>query len=68
MPYIAHLGILPQFGQNHLVVIEILPFSCSVLFLVMADGDHLAMPNYKKSKWLNAKIIDFCNTELVQFH
>ena len=39
------------------MVIEILPFSCSVLFVVMADGDHLAMPNCKKSKCLNAKII-----------
>ena len=41
----------------HLVVIEVLSFSCSVLFLVMADGDHPAMPYCKKSKWLNAKII-----------
>ena len=31
----------------HLVVIEILSFSCSVLFLVMADGNHLAVPNCK---------------------
>ena len=43
----------------HLVVIEILSFSCSVLLLVKADGNHLAVQNYqkKKSKWLNAKII-----------
>ena len=42
----------------HLVVIEILLFSCSVLLLVKADGDHPAVPNCKKkSKWLNAKII-----------
>ena len=43
----------------HLVVIEILSFSCSVLLLVKADGNHLAVPNCKKkkSKWLNAKII-----------
>ena len=37
--------------------IEILSFSCSVLLVVKADGDHLAVPNCKKSKWLNAKII-----------
>ena len=41
----------------HFMVIEILSFSCFVLFLVMPDGDHLAVPNCKKSKWLNAKII-----------
>ena len=40
-----------------LVVIGILSFSCSVLLLVKADGDNLAVPNCKKSKWLNAKII-----------
>ena len=33
----------------HLVVIEILPSSCSVLFLVTADDNHLAVPNCKKS-------------------
>ena len=38
------------------MVIEML-FSCSVLLLVKEDGDHLAVPNCKKSKWLNAKII-----------
>ena len=50
----------------HFVVIEILSFSCSVLLLVKADGDHLAVPNCqkkkkkkkrKKSKWLYSKII-----------
>ena len=41
----------------HLVIIEMLSFSCSVLILVKADGDHLAVPNCKKSIWLNAKII-----------
>ena len=45
----------------HLEVNEILSFSCSVLLLVKADGDHLAVPNCKKKKknqkWLNAKII-----------
>ena len=46
-PDIAHLGILPQFG---LLVIEKLSFSCSVLLLVKADGDHLAVPNLKKIK------------------
>ena len=46
----------------HLVVIEILSFSCSVLLVVKADGYHLAVPNCKKSKWLN-----YCNTKLVQF-
>ena len=34
----------------HLVIIEILSFSCSVVFLVMADGNHLAMPDCKKIK------------------
>ena len=38
------------------MVIEILSVSCSVLFLVKADGDHFVVPNCKKSKWLNAKI------------
>ena len=33
-----------------LVVIEILSFSCSVLLLIKADGDHLAVPNGKKIK------------------
>ena len=39
----------------HSVVIEILSFTCSVLLLVKADGDHLAVPNCKKSKQLNRK-------------
>ena len=34
----------------HLVVIEILSFSCSKLLLVKANGDHLAVPNSKKIK------------------
>ena len=34
----------------HLVVNEILSFSCFVLFLVMADGDHLAVSNCKKNQ------------------
>ena len=34
----------------HLVVIERLSFSCSVLLLVKADGDHLAVQNCKKKK------------------
>ena len=41
----------------HLVVIEILSFSCSVLLLVKVDGHHLTVPNCEKLKWLNAKII-----------
>ena len=49
----------------HLVVIEKLSFSCSVLFLVKADGTHFAVPNCKK-KNQNGK--DYCNTKLVQFH
>ena len=61
----AQMGLISLtwvFCQNlvkiHLVIIEILSFSCSVLLLVKADGDHLAVPNCKKkSKWLNAKII-----------
>ena len=32
----------------HLVVIEILLYYCSVLFLVTADGNHLAVPNCKQ--------------------
>ena len=34
----------------HLVVIEILSFSCSLLLLVKADGDHLAVSNCIKKK------------------
>ena len=54
---IAHLSISPQFGQNPFsgylgIIIFIV---CA--FLVKADGNHLVMPNCKKSKWLNAKII-----------
>ena len=41
----------------HSVVIEILSFSCSVLLSVKEDGDHLAVPNCKKLKWLYAKVI-----------
>ena len=33
----------------HLAVIEILSFSCSVLFLVTANGSHLGIPNCKKN-------------------
>ena len=32
----------------HSEAIEILKFSCSVLLLVKAGGDHLAVPNCKK--------------------
>ena len=42
----------------HLVIIEMMSFSCSVLLLVKADGDHLAVPSCKKkSIWLNTKIV-----------
>ena len=41
----------------HYVVIEILSFSCSALFLVTANGDHLGMPNCRKSKWLHTRNI-----------
>ena len=42
----------------HLEVIEVLSFSRSLLLLVKADDDHLAVPNYKKKiKMLHAKII-----------
>ena len=48
-------------AKIHLVVIEMLSFSCSVLLLVKAAGYLLAVPNCKKkknkTKWLNAKII-----------
>ena len=59
----AQMGLISLtwvFSHNlvkiHLDVIEILSFSCSVLLLVKADGNHLAVPNCKKkkSKWLNA--------------
>ena len=33
----------------HLKVIQILSFSCSVLLLVKADGNHLAVPNCKNN-------------------
>ena len=32
----------------YFVIVEILSFLFSVLFLVTEDGDHLAMPNCKK--------------------
>ena len=48
----------------HLVVIEILSFSCSVLLLVKADGNHLAVPICKKNQ--NGLMQDYCNTKLVQ--
>ena len=53
----------------HLVILEILCFSCSVLFLVTADGDHLELPNCKRSKWLNAKItvIESCYNSIERF-
>ena len=41
----------------HLLVIEILSFSCSVLLVVKADATILQCQIEKKSKWLNAKII-----------
>ena len=34
----------------HFVVIGIMSFSCSVLLLVKADSDHLAVPNCKKNQ------------------
>ena len=51
------LVICHNLVKIHLVVIEILSFSCSVLYLLKTDGNHLVVPNCKKSKWLNAKII-----------
>ena len=39
----------PSLVKINLVVIEILPFSCSVHFLVTAGDNHLAVPNCKKS-------------------
>ena len=36
--------------QIHLVVIEIFSFSCSVLLLEKADGDHLAVQIANKIK------------------
>ena len=35
----------------HLVVNEILSFSCSVVLLVKADGNHLAAPNGQKNQY-----------------
>ena len=34
----------------HLEIIEILSFSCSVLLLVEANGNHLAVPKCKKNQ------------------
>ena len=34
----------------HLVIIDILSFSCSALLLVKADGDHLVVPNCKNNQ------------------
>ena len=56
-PDITHLGICNNLVKISLVITEILSCSCSVLLLVKAAGDHLAVPNCKKSKWLYAKII-----------
>ena len=39
----------------HTALIEILSFSCFVLFLVMPDGGHLRMPNCKKIKMASSK-------------
>ena len=50
----------------HLVTIEILSFSRTVLFFVTADLDHLAIPNCKKIKM--AKCKDYYNRKLVKFH
>ena len=41
----------------HLVVIEILSFSCFVLFLLTGRWRPSCSAKCKKSKWLNAKII-----------
>ena len=38
-------SILSKSILYDLVVIEILSVSCSVLFLVKADGDHFVVPN-----------------------
>ena len=64
-PDIAHLDILPQLVKIHLVVIEILSISCSVL--IKADGDHLALSNCKyKIKMASCK--GNCNKKLAQFN
>ena len=44
----CHSFVKIHFGD--LAVIEILSVSCSVLFLVKADGDHFVVPNCKKIK------------------
>ena len=41
----------------HSAIIEILSFSCFVIFLVMADGSHLGMPYCKKLNWCHARYI-----------
>ena len=49
-----------NFIKIHSAVIQILSFSCSVLFLVMANGGHLGMPNckkIKKEKWETRNIL-----------
>ena len=35
----------------HLEVTEIVSFSCSMLLLVKADGDHLAVQNCQKNQY-----------------
>ena len=49
-PDISHLVFCHNLVKIYLVVIEILSFSCSVLLLIKADGDHLAVPNGKKNQ------------------
>ena len=59
-PDIALQGILPQSGENPFSgywLNEILLFSCSVLFSVTADGNHLALPNCKKSNSLLQRLL-----------
>ena len=51
--------------EMHSGVIEILSFSPSVLFLVMANGGHLGMPNCKKIKTASYK--KHSGTRLDQF-
>ena len=47
-PDITHLVFCHNLVKFYLVLFEKLSFSWSVLLLVKADGDHLAVPNCKK--------------------
>ena len=43
-------GIFHNLVKINSLVIEILSFTCSVLFIVKADGDHLEVPKIQKNQ------------------